>query len=152
MWKIRLVTVLGVVMGVMVFGAVVAQGGWYWNARVDVEGTAVRTVWSVVGDNDGADNYAAAIHIALPEGADFALVSESDAETVEIDTDSSLRCTGGIVEGIVTYNVMPNTDEVGKKVKVSVKADGKTIGSEKGKLGEDISVHVSIPTENASCD
>ena len=151
MWRIRPVTVLGTLMVVLLFGAVVAEGGWYWNSLIDVEGTNVSTVWSVVGDNDGADNYTAAIDVVLPERAQFILLSKSGNETVTIGTDSSLDCGNGELEGIVTYNVKPLTDEVGQKVKVTVKADGKPIGRGMGMLGEDISVDISIPAENASC-
>ncbi|MBF8267142.1 MAG: hypothetical protein HW388_650 [Dehalococcoidia bacterium] len=151
MWRIRSLAVLGVLVGMLLFGATVAYAGWYWNARVNVEGTTVRTIWSVAGDNDGSNNYAAAIGILLPEGAQATLISKVDQETVTIGTDPSLECDSEEIEGVVTYNVTPLTKEVGRMVRVTVKADGVSIGQGVGRLGEDIRVDVSIPVESASC-
>ena len=40
----RSTAVLGVVAAVVVLGAVVVYGHWWWNAHIDVEGADVRTV------------------------------------------------------------------------------------------------------------
>ncbi|MBI4282543.1 MAG: hypothetical protein HY672_03535 [Chloroflexi bacterium] len=151
MGRIRSLTVLGVLAGMLLFGAVAVQAGWYWNARVDVEGTTVRTIWSVVGDNDGSSSYTAAIGILLPEGAQATLLSKADQETVTIGTDPSLECASEEVEGVVTYNVTPLAGAVGRMVRVTVKADGVSVGQGIGELGEDIRVDVSIPVGSASC-
>ena len=36
MLRLKSVVVLGVLAGVMAFGAMVAQGSWWWNSTVDV--------------------------------------------------------------------------------------------------------------------
>ena len=47
MWRFKLLVVTVAVLGVLLFGAVVAHArGWSWNSQVNVEGTDVRTEWT----------------------------------------------------------------------------------------------------------
>ncbi len=42
---------------VAVFGAAVAQGFWWWNSTVDVEGVELRSIWEVTDGGDSAYLY-----------------------------------------------------------------------------------------------
>ncbi|MCH8086517.1 MAG: hypothetical protein IIC81_01555 [Chloroflexi bacterium] len=54
MWRIRALVLMGVLVGMLIFGAVGVYAGWYWNSQTDVEGTSLRTIWTVVGDEGAA--------------------------------------------------------------------------------------------------
>ncbi|MCH8086518.1 MAG: hypothetical protein IIC81_01560 [Chloroflexi bacterium] len=70
-------------------------------------------------------------------------------ETLTFSTDSELECDDDGLEAVVTFNV--TGDGPGKKVKVTITADGITIGKDKGHLGEEIVVKVDIPADDPSC-
>ena len=43
MWQMKATAVTVLVLGSLMFGAVVAYAGWSWNAKVDIGGTKVST-------------------------------------------------------------------------------------------------------------
>ncbi len=151
MWRTRISVVLGVFTATLIVGAAVAYAGWYWNAQIDVEGADVRTQWTVVGDPDGANNYEADIHVDLPPGAEASIEEIAWNETVTLGEDENLKCGKKGVEAEVTYNIEGLDGADGKKVNVTVTADGKKIGRGRGELGDDISVRVRIPTHGKVC-
>ena len=148
MWKFRSVIMLGVLVGVLVVGASVAYGKWWWNAEIDVEGTSLRTEWRVTGDPKGAANYEAKIRLSLPEGAHAEVLSQTPDESVAIVADPFLECRADGIEAVVTYDVAPLGGRQGARVKVSVTVDGEVVGKAAGRIGDPISLGLIIP---ASC-
>lgn len=84
MWRVRLSVALSVAMAMMIFGAAVAYGWWWWNAHIDVEGVDVRTVWTVVDDEEGADNYFTSIGVLLPLEAQAEVIEQAKNEEVHL--------------------------------------------------------------------
>ena len=66
MWRIRFLVGGMVPVGTLIFGALVAHGGWFWNAQIDVEDVETHVVWTVEDDPTGADDYKAKIKMVLP--------------------------------------------------------------------------------------
>lgn len=151
MSRIRLMVAAGVIAAVLLVGAAVAYAGWWWNAQIDVQGTTLRTIWSVTGDEDGSTNYFANINVALPQGVAATVLSQAATESVSFSSDSGLACGSGSIESIVSFNVAALDGAVGKRVKVTVTANDMPIGHGNGSLGEDIGVTVSIPTSSPGC-
>ena len=149
MWRIRALVLMGVLVGMLIFGAVGVYAGWYWNSQTDVEGTSLRTIWTVVGDEKGSENYYANLNIALPEGAEIGDSVVAPSETLTFSSDSELGCDNDGLEAVVTFNVIG--DGPGKKVRVTITADGKNIGRDIGDLGEEIVVKIDIPADDPSC-
>ena len=135
MWRLRSLVVLGVLVGVLIFGSVLAQGAWYWNAwywnawywnaEGSGEGVDFRTAWNVADDQtdesiDGDEfNYHATIELRVPQGADFTLMAANAAvETVSLIEDPSLECKADGVESEVAYEVEPLENAQGNKVMV----------------------------------
>ena len=58
----------------------VANAGWGWNAKADVEGTITSIYWSVA--NGGKAQYRAAITIAVPANASVDVIEVASNEVV----------------------------------------------------------------------
>ena len=145
MWRMKVITVTVVVLGALMFGAMVAYAGWGWNAKVDIEGTKVSMSWAVTDDVSGAADYHAKITLTVPSGTDVNVIKVSPTEDVFVLPGGS--CSGGMISGMVTYVV---TSEVGDGSAVSVSVDqvgrGKThYGHADGAVGDEISVDVNFP-------
>ena len=147
MWRLRSIVSLGAFVAVLVLGTAVAFGShnWWWNAQIDVEGTDVRTVWSVHDDPDGAGNYEASITLTIPNEADASIVSQSSNETVELKSNGGLECTSQGIEAKAVFRVYSQEGPAWNEVVVSVTADGTKIGSGTGALGGIVQVDVLIP-------
>ena len=146
MWRVRLSVALSVAVSVMIFGAAVAYGWWWWNAQIDVEGVDVRTVWTVVDDEHGADNYFTTIGVLLPLEAQAEVIEQAKNEEVHLQGTNELECGIGGIEAVVGYVVEPLDGAIGTKVAVKVTADGETVGHGTGKVGEPIVVEpITIP-------
>ena len=144
MWRMKLLAITVVVLGALLFGAVVAYAGWTWNAKVDVEGTKISTSWSVA--KGGKARYQAAITVAVPAKAVVDVVEVARSETVEVVHTGDLECSDGVVNAVVSYVITGNGH--GDDVSVSVNqvgGDNENYGSATGKTGESISVAVAIP-------
>lgn len=143
MWRMKTLAVSVVVLGALLFGAVVANAGWGWNAKVDIEGNTISTSWSVA--KGGKAQYQAAITIAVPVSAAVKVVEVADSETVEVVRTHG-RCSDGTIDVVVTY-LITGTGH-GDDASVSVDQPGRggeNYGSETGKVGSPISVNFSIP-------
>ena len=143
MWRMKTMAISVVVLGALLFGAAVANAGWGWNAKVDVEGTTISTSWSVA--KGGKAQYQAAISIAHPENAAVKVVELAKSETVTLDSTNA-QCSNGTIDMVVTYLVTGTGH--GDDVSVSVNEAGRkgeSFGSGTGKVGSPISVNVSIP-------
>ena len=137
--------VLGVAVGILVFGAVLAYGHWWWNAQIDVEGADVRTVWHVTDDPEGANNYTADITVTLPEDAVAQIIEVASNETVTLVTDDDLKCRASTIDSQVTYVVTAGPGATGIQAGVWVTADGVELGRKTGGLGVAIKLDVDIP-------
>ncbi len=143
MWRMKTMAISVVVLGALLFGAAVANAGWGWNAKVDIEGTTISTSWSVA--KGGKAQYQAAISIAHPEKAAVNVVEVAKSETVTV-VPTQGRCSNGTIDMVVTYLVTGTGH--GDDVSVSVNEagrNGESFGSGTGKVGSPISVNVSIP-------
>ena len=76
---------------VAVFGAAVAQGFWWWNSTVDVEGVELRSIWEVTDGGDSAYLYEGEVVITVPSEAKAVLVGAASNETVTIKTRNTLN-------------------------------------------------------------
>ena len=143
MWRMKTMAISVVVPGALLFGAVVANAGWGWNAKVDVEGTTISTSWTVA--QGGKAQYDAAISIAAPAKAAVNVIEVADNETVTVIRTHG-RCSNGTIDAVVTYLItgIDHGDDVSVSVD-QVGGDGASFGSGTGKVGSPISVNVSIP-------
>ena len=118
MWRLKALALLPVVAATLFLGPLVAHAegswqddladgvgayGWYWNARVEVEGVSVRTLWTVVGENDTtidgeADGYEADISVTVPDGADTTVVEWAANERVHLIQSDELECKSDGIE------------------------------------------------------
>ena len=138
MWRFRSVAILGTLAGVLIFGAVVAHGGWSWNAQLAVEGMDVRTSWTVLDDPDGASAYFTDIKVSLPPQAVAAVVAYSANETVQLGQRASLACLPNGIEAVFEFQVRPLAGADGKTVAVTVTANGVVVGQDSGVLNQNI--------------
>ncbi|PKB71342.1 MAG: hypothetical protein BZY87_05665 [SAR202 cluster bacterium Io17-Chloro-G6] len=146
MWRMKVTAVSVVVLGALLFGAVVAYAGWGWNAKVDIEGTKVSTSWSV-DDVSGAKGYHADIKVAVPSGTDVNVIKTAPTENVDVVEGGS--CSDGVVTAVVTY-VVSSVGGNGTDVSVSVDRVGhgsEHYGHDSGSLGDSLSVNVSVDGE-----
>ena len=143
MWRMKALAISVVVLGALLFGAVVAYAGWSWNAKADIEGTAVSTAWSV--GNGGKAQYNAEITIEVPANASVDVVEVASNETVNV-VHTRQRCSNGVIDAVVSWVVTGdgNGDDVSVAVN-EVGGDSQSYGSASGTLGSPISVSVAIP-------
>lgn len=143
MWRMKLLAITVVVLGALLFGAVVAYAGWTWNAKVDVEGTTISTSWSVA--HGGKAQYHAEIVITVPANAVVEVVEVARSETVTV-VHTGEQCSAGVIDAVVTYVV--TGEGHGTDVSVSVnQVGGGNYGSAQGTLGILISVNAAISGE-----
>lgn len=143
MWRIKALAISVVVLGALLFGAVVAYAGWSWNAKVDIEGTKISTSWSVA--NGGKVQYGAAITIAVPANAIVDVFEVADNETVTV-VHTRKRCSAGVINAVVTYLITGTGN--GNDVSVSVdEVGGANYGSAEGTVGTAVSVNAAIAGE-----
>lgn len=154
MWKIKSLAATVVLLGVLAFGAVAVHAGWYWNSAINVEGVEVRTRWTVDGGADpaAADDYLAAIGLALPVGASAEVIEvAANVELNLFDASGKYKCHANGIDARVEYVVAALPGEDGTQVQVTVTADGQVIGEATGKVGRTIPVDVFIAVANPSC-
>lgn len=145
MWRIKTLTISVVVLGALLFGAVVVNAGWGWNAKVDVEGTTISTSWSV--SKGGKAQYQADITISVPSNASVNIVEAASSETVTVVHTGEL-CSAGVIDAVVTYLITGSGN--GTAVSVSVDQAGRSgenYGSASGTVGTAVSVTASIAGE-----
>lgn len=145
MWRMKTLAVSVVVLGALLFGAVVVNAGWGWNAKADIEGTTISTAWSVA--NGGKAHYQADITITVPANASVNVVEVASSETVTV-VHTRRRCSAGVIDAVVTYVITGGNN--GSDVSVSVDQVGganENYGSAEGTLGIPISVNAAIAGE-----
>ena len=130
MWRMKVTVVTIVVLGALMFGAVVAYAGWGWNAKVNIEGTKLSLSWAVTDDVSGAADYHAVITVKVPSDADVKEVKVAPTETLIWDRTGD--CSDGVV---ITYEV--TGDGGGSAVAVSVDRVG---GGGKMHYGDDTGI------------
>ena len=143
MWRMKALAISVVVLGALLFGAVVAYAGWSWNAKADIEGTTISTAWSV--EFGGKAQYDAAITIEVPANASVDVVEVAPNETVNVVHTDQL-CSDGVIDAVVSWVI--TGDGRGDDVSVAVNGVGgeaQSYGSASGKLGSTLSVNASIP-------
>ena len=120
----------------------VANAGWGWNAKVDVEGTIISIYWSVA--NGGKAQYRAAITIAVPANALVDVIEVASNETVTV-VHTNQRCSKGAIDAVVTFVITGDGNGSGVLVSVDqVSGDNENYGSASGTTGSAISVNVAI--------
>jgi hypothetical protein len=153
MRRTKLLAALVAILAVMAFGAGAAQAywGWYWNAEIDVEGTDLRTAWTVVGGD--SDDYFADIRVSVPRGADADVIDVADHERVSTSARGSLSCDSGSVETVVTFKVSATDKDADENawVEVELTANGDSIGTAAGRVGKRITVRADVPATDPDC-
>jgi hypothetical protein len=154
MRRIKLLAALFAILAVMALGTGAAQAywGWYWNAEIDLEGTSLRTAWTVT-DGD-QDDYFAYIRVSVPRKAKAELLDLAEGhERVKISTQGRLSCDRNSVDAIVTFNVKAVGKGASRKgnVEVDITANGKTIGVADGRLGKRITLKLDVPAKHPRC-
>ena len=144
MWRMKTLAISVVVLGTLLFGAMVAYAGWSWNAKADIEGTTVSTAWSVA--KGGKAQYQAAITIAVPANASVDVVEVASNETVTV-VHTNRRCSGKTINAVVTYVITGGGHGDGVSVSVNGVDNGENYGSASGSLGTAISVNAAISGE-----
>ena len=147
MWRLRSLVVLGVLAGTLILGAMVAQGSWWWNSTVDVEGSELRTIWEVV---DGADNpysYTADFTVSVPKMANATLVQQSTNETITIKKSKKLSCLSDGIQVGVSGTVSASNGAPGTQAKIILVdvASGSILSQSTGPLGQSIDQAVLLP-------
>ena len=151
MLRKRITLVVAVLAAIFIFGAVAADGAWYWNAEAGGEGVDFRTAWKVVDEQTGQEidgdeyNYHTRIRIDVPDGAGFSLVEKAETETVMLKVDRRLECQADGIEAEVHYRVRPLEGAQASVVVVWVTANGQEIGHATGELNETIEMGLLIP-------
>ena len=119
-----------------------ANAGWSWNAKADVEGTTISTYWSVA--NGGKAQYRAAITIAVPANASVDVIEVASNETVTV-VHTNQRCSKGAIDAVVTFVITGDGNGSGVSVPVDqVGGDTENYGSARGTTGSAISVNDAI--------
>ena len=119
--------------------------GWQWNAALDVEGTEVRTAWTVVDDPRGDTNYHTDIKFKHPKRANVEVLEKARTEAVTLKPTGSLECGPDGIEAKIEYKVTALSGAVGGEVEVTVTADDEVVGQKSGNLNAYIKVDVLIP-------
>ena len=158
MLRLKFAIALTVLVGVLIFGATAAHGLWWWNSQIDVEGTVVRTIWTVVDDqteqpiDHEMDNFHARIKVKLPKKARVEILKSVKYETVILKKSKNLECKSDGIEAKFIYRVSSLGHVDANKVVVTLMtAGGEYIGSATGHIGENIKLQVLIPADQPSC-
>ena len=107
-----------------------ANAGWSWNAKADVEGTTISTYWSVA--NGGKAQYRAAITIAVPANASVDVIEVASNEIVTV-VHTNQRCSKGAIDAVVTFVITGDGNGSGVSVSVDrVGSDNENYGSARG--------------------
>ncbi len=148
MWRMKVTVVTVVMLGALMFGAVVAYAGWGWNAKVDIDGTLISTAWTAKHDHSGPSDVSAEITVVVPREAAVFLVEAAANESIILERSDDLKCTLGGIETTVIYMIEHSSDDdVNGRVKVVVSTVKKhqKLASASGVLGESILVNVVVP-------
>ena len=144
MWRLRSLVGLGVIAGVLIFGATVAQGWWWWNSVVDVNGSQLRTVWEITDSNESLYSYSANFKVLVPKQASASVVEQGTNETVTIKKRKSLKCLANGTEVKVFATVNAGAGATGTQAKVSLYEDGSLISEKTGAIGSKIKQKVTL--------
>jgi len=154
MRRMKLLAALFAIVAVMGIGAGAAQAywGWYWNAEIDVEGTSLRTAWTVVGGD--SDDYFTDVHVSVPRRTEVEVIEFAESyESVSISSRGSLSYDSNSVEALVTFKVSATDKDADENawVEVELTANGKSIGTADGRVGKRITVRTDVPARHPGC-
>ena len=145
MWRLRFIAILGVVTGVLVFGAVVAQGSWWWNSKIDVQGVELATRWEITDTDKSLFFYRSDIVVTVPKQADAVVIERASNEKVTIEKSKKLKC---LAEGI-QVKVEATVSGPGGTSKLTITANGDVVGGGTAPVGDTIKDSVLLP---GTCD
>ena len=147
MWRLKVLALTAMVLGVILVGTVVVYAGWDWNAQLEVEGTDVRTQWTVNGGEPAgsADDYSALIHVMLPKEAAVSVIAVADSESLVLNQTGGLDCSADGIEGRVKINVSAQGGDPNGEATLTVTANGHVVGQASGPVGSNITLDVTIP-------
>ena len=161
MWKLKSAVILSALLVAMIWGATVAQGGWWWNGwwwngwwwdgASSAEIGDLRTAWTVedslIGDSIDGDefNYFTSIVLRLPQKSGFELLEQAAVENVKLMEVGWLRCEAGGIQGEVTYDVEPLDGAQGDKVVAWVTVNGLEVQRATGVLNEKLKLQFFAP-------
>ena len=162
MWRFRAMVITGVLFGMLLFGAISAHGFWWWNAKIDVAGVELATVWEVADAEGPGAPYFANISVAVPKNADAEITEQADNEKVGIRHTRRLKCREDGIETVVKLRVKSHSDDDSsddgdsndddeRGVRLILKADGEEIGRGEGEVGERIVARGLLPTDGRAC-
>ncbi len=151
MWRFRTIIVLGALAGMVIFGATIAHGAWWWNSHLNVEGQSLRTAWTVEDDPDGVDDYWGTIKLTLPPGTDATVLEVAPNEELDVVYSNSVSCQPDGIEARVAYTIKPLTGVDGSQVYVNVNVNGILVGEKYGKVRRTLGIDILIPAANPSC-
>jgi len=151
MRQLKVVAVLGVLAGALIFGAVVAHGSWWWNSTLNVEGVELRTIWEITDSTESLYSYSAAFTVIVPSKAEAAIIETGTNETVTIKRSKKLACLSNGVQVRVDGKVSAEAGATGTQAKITLTADGVVVGEKAGAVGQTISQQVLLPTNGVAC-
>ena len=144
MWRTRSIVVLGVLAGVLIFGAVAAYAGWQWNAALDVNGSELRTVWEITDSNESLYSYSADFRVLVPKKADATIIEQATNETVTIKKTKKMKCLSNGTEVEVKATIDAGPGATGTQAKVTLYEDGVAISQKSGAVGQTITQKVVL--------
>ena len=145
MWRIRTLVGLTVLAGMLIFGALVAHGGWYWNSKIDVEGAELRTIWEITDSAQSLYLYHANVVVRVPKKASASITEVNTNETVKLRKSKKLKCLPNDIEVKVIATITAGQGATGTQAKVTIQADGVVIGQKTGPIGNTIKQKVLVP-------
>ena len=151
MWRLRAGIVLVTFAGMLIFGGVVAHGGWYWNSKIDVEGVQLRTIWEVTDQGDYVYYHTTDFQVTVPKNATATVVEQAANETVAIAHSKKLSCAADGIETTVKTKVSALEGATGSKAKITLTADGVVVAEKTGKVGRGITLNALLPTNGLAC-
>ena len=133
------------------------DGGWCYNAVVDVEGTEIATLWMVNGGTnlDEQFDYKAAITVGVPKDASASVVKQAATETVRIKESDDLACGSNSVQVEASWHVSSISPGTDPNATVTVELWNWTamvmLDAVTGRLNQNLKLAGEIPVVNPSC-
>ena len=146
MWRLRFLVTMVTLVGALIFGIAIAQGFWWWNSTVDVEGSELRTVWEVLDDADCSYCYFADVTIRVPKEAKAQVIDQGTNENVSVQKTKKLDCLSNGIETTVNATVSGQGAATGTQAKVTLIVNGTVVSEKTGAVGSTISQGIVLPS------